>query len=546
MSQKILQEDLNYVQRAPLEITSFQGDMNIIQQLDDEPNDVGGLTSAQLKAEFDKAGNSIKTYLNETLIPELLASDATEQARETAENKRMEAEKTRQIGESERVNMDAARSRSERERAEAEAVRVRAETARKNGENSRNQQEIQRIQVENSRAAAEQSRIAAEQSRVAGEQTRLNQMNAAVQAANQSAAQAEQAAAASRSLIDDSSVSPDHTWSSEKISHGAVQILDLQEEFGITGVGERVDALQYLEFKAAGTEEMLTKLRQLFTTQQYDSCKVKVRRVDGTIYGVYPVLQVFEACFESGYPGMGNEPLPGYGLQFVITADASKRYVLLRICSLFVVKGEQSGTVHAMLQMEYQETDQDFTHPNLPANAAAVGKSIKKLDAKILNLQEGVPYTKVDEFTLRRTMPIDVEETSENYDLYEYDAILLKITLPASAHGDLGWLYAKVSNWTDYTAVAEVPLIHIAASDSTQQTYGFAKIWKDHGWWRAVSGGQPALDSSAQVPLMINGFGADCVYSSRTYQYISALRSDQLFPKGTTIQVFAIPFERPV
>lgn len=52
-------------------LTQLTTDLNIIQALDDEPNDVGGLTAAQLKAEFDKAGNAIKTYINGTLIPEL-------------------------------------------------------------------------------------------------------------------------------------------------------------------------------------------------------------------------------------------------------------------------------------------------------------------------------------------------------------------------------------------------------------------------------------------------------------------------------------------
>ena len=46
-------------------------DLNIIQALDDEPNDVGGLSSAQLKAKFDEAVGYIKTYLNDTLIPYL-------------------------------------------------------------------------------------------------------------------------------------------------------------------------------------------------------------------------------------------------------------------------------------------------------------------------------------------------------------------------------------------------------------------------------------------------------------------------------------------
>lgn len=46
-------------------------DLNIIQALDDEPNDVGGLSSAQLKAKFDEAVGYIKTYINDTLLPYL-------------------------------------------------------------------------------------------------------------------------------------------------------------------------------------------------------------------------------------------------------------------------------------------------------------------------------------------------------------------------------------------------------------------------------------------------------------------------------------------
>ena len=46
-------------------------DLDIIQKLDDEPNDVSGLTAQELKEKFDESGNSIKTFLNETLIPNL-------------------------------------------------------------------------------------------------------------------------------------------------------------------------------------------------------------------------------------------------------------------------------------------------------------------------------------------------------------------------------------------------------------------------------------------------------------------------------------------
>lgn len=52
-------------------IDFFTDDMNIIQKLDDQPNDVGGLSADELKEKFDEAGNKVKTFLNGTLIPEL-------------------------------------------------------------------------------------------------------------------------------------------------------------------------------------------------------------------------------------------------------------------------------------------------------------------------------------------------------------------------------------------------------------------------------------------------------------------------------------------
>ena len=56
-------------------LPKFETSLNIIQQLDDEPNDVGGLTAAELKAKFDEAGLTIQTWINETLIPALIASN---------------------------------------------------------------------------------------------------------------------------------------------------------------------------------------------------------------------------------------------------------------------------------------------------------------------------------------------------------------------------------------------------------------------------------------------------------------------------------------
>lgn len=113
-----LDDNLNIVSNSGLEIELLGDDLNIIQALDDEPNDVGGMTSAELKATFDRAGNLIKTYLNEKLVPAILADDATEAARAAAEAARVTAE--------------AARETAEAARAAAEADRVAAEQARVN------------------------------------------------------------------------------------------------------------------------------------------------------------------------------------------------------------------------------------------------------------------------------------------------------------------------------------------------------------------------------------------------------------------------------
>ena len=54
-------------------LKNFDYDMDIISKLDDEPNDVGGLSANDLKAEFDKGGNLVKRWINEVLIPHLIS-----------------------------------------------------------------------------------------------------------------------------------------------------------------------------------------------------------------------------------------------------------------------------------------------------------------------------------------------------------------------------------------------------------------------------------------------------------------------------------------
>ena len=109
MSQPNLNEDLNIVANSNIKITLLDGDLNIIQALDDEPNDVGGLTSAELKAKFDEGPNKIKTYINGTLIPEILTEEATEAARAAAEAQR-------EVNETQRIENENARIAAEQAR----------------------------------------------------------------------------------------------------------------------------------------------------------------------------------------------------------------------------------------------------------------------------------------------------------------------------------------------------------------------------------------------------------------------------------------------
>lgn len=114
--EKRLTADLNVAANSNLEIQLLDGDLNIIQKLDDEPNDVGGLTSAELKAKFDESGNIIKKYINETLIPAVVADGATEEHRAEAEAARVAAEQTRQSNEETRQANEAKRQSAENAR----------------------------------------------------------------------------------------------------------------------------------------------------------------------------------------------------------------------------------------------------------------------------------------------------------------------------------------------------------------------------------------------------------------------------------------------
>lgn len=58
--------------------TKLTKDMAVIAALDNEPNDVGGLTAEELKSKFDEAGKAVQQYLNEVLLKELEGALAAE------------------------------------------------------------------------------------------------------------------------------------------------------------------------------------------------------------------------------------------------------------------------------------------------------------------------------------------------------------------------------------------------------------------------------------------------------------------------------------
>ena len=236
--EKRLTADLNVVANSNLEIQLLDGDLNIIQKLDDEPNDVGGLTSAELKAKFDESGNIIKKYINETLIPAVLTDDATEEsrkqaeaarvaaeqgrvtaeegrvsaetaraqaetARQSAETARSGAESTRQSKETARQTAETARANAETDRQAAETRRGEAETARASAESERRNAESSRVTAEGGRASAEASRVTAEQGRTSAESARIQDEQKRVSAENSRVEAEAQRAAAEQARADE-------------------------------------------------------------------------------------------------------------------------------------------------------------------------------------------------------------------------------------------------------------------------------------------------------------------------------------------------------
>lgn len=196
MSITPLSADLNIVQS--LVIPDLDDDLDVIQKLDDEPNDVGGLTAAQLKAKFDEGPNAIKRYINDELLPAISDTVAeadvraeAEQGRVAAEAARVTAEQGRASAETGREQAEAARGTAEQARVTAEQGRATAEQGRATAEESRMIQETARQDAEAERQAAEQARVDTDTGIVA---QATQQATAAGQSANAAAGSAQTAA----------------------------------------------------------------------------------------------------------------------------------------------------------------------------------------------------------------------------------------------------------------------------------------------------------------------------------------------------------------
>lgn len=172
MAIKKMESDMNILQK--LVIPGLDTDMDIIQKLDDEPNDVGGLTAQALKAKFDESGNIIQHYINETLLPKISGTVAEEENRAKNEQTRQEQEQTRQEQETARQTAENARAQEESTRRSAEAARQQAESARDTAETARANAENKRDTAEKSRVSAETGRVNAESARVTAESQRAN------------------------------------------------------------------------------------------------------------------------------------------------------------------------------------------------------------------------------------------------------------------------------------------------------------------------------------------------------------------------------------
>lgn len=219
-----MNDDLNIVAESPLVIEKLGDDLNIIQKLDDEPNDVGGMTSTELKETFDRSGNLIKAFINDKLIPAVLASDATEAARAAAETAREQAEAARKT---------------------AETAREQAETAREEHETIRVRQEQERVAAEQARDEAEKARVDSTTGIVAQATTQADAAKTAAQGAARDAEAAAQdartAAAAAQGTAKDAGDAEASAGSAAKSEQAAQTASAASQSWAAGGTGTRPD-----------------------------------------------------------------------------------------------------------------------------------------------------------------------------------------------------------------------------------------------------------------------------------------------------------------
>lgn len=96
------------------------------------------LSEEKVRADMQLLHDEVKNYLNDTLIPEVVADGETEEHRAAAEAAREQAETERRVAETSRRHHEEQRVQAETGRQNSEHARVIAEQTRQSAENARN------------------------------------------------------------------------------------------------------------------------------------------------------------------------------------------------------------------------------------------------------------------------------------------------------------------------------------------------------------------------------------------------------------------------
>lgn len=150
----------------------------------ENPEDYPTIETDETKVRQDMQSlhDEVKDFLNNDLIPRVVAEDATVDAWNAMEQARQEAETSRVNAENARAEAEQARSAAEQARSQSETTRQNAESARQTAESGRQTEEQIRKASEEARVAAENLRITDETERRTSEQTRKTAEQARVTA----------------------------------------------------------------------------------------------------------------------------------------------------------------------------------------------------------------------------------------------------------------------------------------------------------------------------------------------------------------------------